>query len=127
QPTVPLPVSIRCRLHHHSDCVSSGCGKNTVHELSSWTVPQLPQLCMDHDEQRGSHRLLQRICAIFPETGVMERSDVCLLRAAQTSYDGVQEQNRSCHVKDGLLTTAFKPFPNVVTLNMKETTRKSLY
>lgn len=58
QPALPLHRRLRRRLLHNGGGVSGGCGQDTIHELSIWSVQQRHQLCSHHAEARRSLCLL---------------------------------------------------------------------
>lgn len=61
QPALPLCLCIRRRLRHHGDRLASGRGQDQVHELTAGPVQERHQLCLDHVDQRGANRVLQRV------------------------------------------------------------------
>ncbi|CAF96190.1 unnamed protein product [Tetraodon nigroviridis] len=93
QSSVPLCVCVRRRLRHHGDRLPRGRGQDQVHELTAGPVQERHQLCLDDDDKRGANSVLQRICALISEAGVVEHRHVCFVRTNQESHDGHKKED----------------------------------
>lgn len=58
---LPFTVSSCGRVLHHLPGLSSRCGKNKIHQLSTRTVPKCTQLCNDHAHQGRTNGFFQRV------------------------------------------------------------------
>ncbi|XP_021399709.1 uncharacterized protein LOC110477872 isoform X2 [Lonchura striata] len=84
------PVPLRGRLWRwvlcHSGGITSGCGEDAVHERQLWAVPQRPQLPPGPARAGWPHRPLQGLRPVLPAAGLLERGDVCVIRAAAAHH-----------------------------------------
>ncbi|XP_072780622.1 putative mitochondrial transporter UCP3 isoform X4 [Taeniopygia guttata] len=86
QRPVPLCGCLWRRVLCHSGGITSGRGEDAVHECQLWAVPQRPELPPGPAHAGWPRRPLQGLHPVLPAAGLLERGDVCVVRAAAAHH-----------------------------------------
>ncbi|XP_032938327.1 uncharacterized protein LOC117008512 isoform X2 [Catharus ustulatus] len=86
QRPVPLRGRLWRRVLCHSGGIAGGRGEDAVHELQPRAVQQRPELPPGPAHAGWPRRPLQGLCPVLPAAGLLERGDVCVIRAAAACH-----------------------------------------
>ncbi|XP_039945744.1 uncharacterized protein LOC120765208 isoform X2 [Hirundo rustica] len=86
QRPVPLRGRLWRRVLRHRGGVAGGRGEDAVHERQPRAVPQCPELPPGPAHAGRPRRPLQGLRPVLPAAGLLERGDVCVVRAAAAGH-----------------------------------------